>query len=185
MPPPLPAAFDVATDPRKPRLHKVVEPEEIQVKQQKLEPVLGASTVPLQRQGGCRQLRRPLMLHHNARAHMWPPAPALCRARRALHTFTPRTAWPRARCASCLRADGTESGGAQLCQPAGAAAIAPQQIPCVCLPLPSSTTQVMVSAMGDPEGNAKGGFVLLDNETFEVGGGNAPRCCGRKGQRLN
>lgn len=41
MPPPLPAAFDVATDPRKPRLHKVVEPEEIQVKQQKLEPVLG------------------------------------------------------------------------------------------------------------------------------------------------
>ena len=31
---------------------------------------------------------------------------------------------------------------------------------------------VMVSAMGDPKGNAKGGFVLLDHETFEVRGGD-------------
>ncbi|XP_066465087.1 methanethiol oxidase-like [Eleutherodactylus coqui] len=29
---------------------------------------------------------------------------------------------------------------------------------------------VMISAMGDPEGNGKGGFVLLDAETFEVKG---------------
>lgn len=28
--------------------------------------------------------------------------------------------------------------------------------------------QVMISALGDPEGKAKGGFVLLDHETFEV-----------------
>jgi selenium-binding protein 1 len=28
--------------------------------------------------------------------------------------------------------------------------------------------EVLVSAMGDPDGNAKGGFVLLDGETFEV-----------------
>ncbi|XP_023657255.1 methanethiol oxidase [Paramormyrops kingsleyae] len=30
--------------------------------------------------------------------------------------------------------------------------------------------QVMISAMGDPSGNGKGGFVLLDGETFEVTG---------------
>ncbi|XP_076746517.1 methanethiol oxidase-like isoform X1 [Maylandia zebra] len=28
--------------------------------------------------------------------------------------------------------------------------------------------QIMISCMGDPSGNAKGGFVLLDGETFEV-----------------
>ncbi|XP_044131990.1 methanethiol oxidase-like [Bufo gargarizans] len=30
--------------------------------------------------------------------------------------------------------------------------------------------EIMISAMGDPEGNGKGGFVLLDGETFEVKG---------------
>ncbi|XP_003384485.1 PREDICTED: selenium-binding protein 1-like isoform X1 [Amphimedon queenslandica] len=30
--------------------------------------------------------------------------------------------------------------------------------------------QVMISTMGDPEGKAKGGFVLLDGESFEVAG---------------
>ncbi|XP_038624514.1 methanethiol oxidase [Tachyglossus aculeatus] len=30
--------------------------------------------------------------------------------------------------------------------------------------------EVMISALGDPAGNAKGGFVLLDGETFEVKG---------------
>lgn len=28
--------------------------------------------------------------------------------------------------------------------------------------------EIVISALGDPEGNAKGGFVLLDGETFEV-----------------
>ncbi|MCP6646236.1 selenium-binding family protein, partial [Klebsiella pneumoniae] len=28
----------------------------------------------------------------------------------------------------------------------------------------------MISSLGDPQGNAKGGFVLLDGETFEVKG---------------
>ncbi|XP_027717373.1 methanethiol oxidase [Vombatus ursinus] len=35
-----------------------------------------------------------------------------------------------------------------------------------CLP----SGEVMISALGDPKGNAKGGFVLLDGETFEVKG---------------
>ncbi|XP_056407515.1 methanethiol oxidase-like [Hyla sarda] len=30
--------------------------------------------------------------------------------------------------------------------------------------------EIMISALGDPEGNGKGGFVLLDGETFEVKG---------------
>lgn len=30
--------------------------------------------------------------------------------------------------------------------------------------------EVMISALGDPEGNSSGGFVLLDHETFEVRG---------------
>ncbi|XP_075464174.1 methanethiol oxidase-like isoform X2 [Ascaphus truei] len=30
--------------------------------------------------------------------------------------------------------------------------------------------EIMISAMGDPSGNSKGGFVLLDGETFEVKG---------------
>ncbi|XP_053559843.1 methanethiol oxidase-like isoform X1 [Bombina bombina] len=30
--------------------------------------------------------------------------------------------------------------------------------------------EIMISALGDPSGNAKGGFVLLDGETFEVKG---------------
>ncbi|XP_012585450.1 PREDICTED: selenium-binding protein 1 [Condylura cristata] len=30
--------------------------------------------------------------------------------------------------------------------------------------------EVMISALGDPQGNSKGGFVLLDGETFEVKG---------------
>lgn len=32
------------------------------------------------------------------------------------------------------------------------------------------TGEVMISGMGDPKGNAKGGFVLLDQETFQVKG---------------
>jgi selenium-binding protein 1 len=36
--------------------------------------------------------------------------------------------------------------------------------------------EVLVSAMGDPDGNAKGGFVLLDGETFEVGGEGGASC---------
>uniref|UniRef100_A0A9L0IQP4 Methanethiol oxidase n=1 Tax=Equus asinus TaxID=9793 RepID=A0A9L0IQP4_EQUAS len=35
-----------------------------------------------------------------------------------------------------------------------------------CLP----TGEVMISTLGDPKGNGKGGFVLLDGETFEVKG---------------
>lgn len=30
--------------------------------------------------------------------------------------------------------------------------------------------QIMISCMGDPEGNGKGGFILLDGETFEIVG---------------
>uniref|UniRef100_A0ACB8G8P4 Methanethiol oxidase n=1 Tax=Sphaerodactylus townsendi TaxID=933632 RepID=A0ACB8G8P4_9SAUR len=32
------------------------------------------------------------------------------------------------------------------------------------------TGEIMISTMGDPSGNGKGGFVLLDGETFEVKG---------------
>lgn len=59
-------------------------------------------------------------------------------------------------------------------RPAEAASLQPPPLPLLPHPLPRppcplcATTQIVVSALGDAEGNNKGGLVVLDGETFEV-----------------
>ena len=72
----LSAAFDVATDPRKPSLAKIVEPEEIKV---------GWAA-------GCHLLAGALLAHPSATITLNLPACA-CRRRLASPTCTPPTAW--------------------------------------------------------------------------------------------
>lgn len=165
-PPPAPAAIDVASDPRAPKIHKVVEPQDIQGKTgeglRTWPTLLKFSIVPAWPRRGRKIWEgpklektvkeagqqaglsaRPYCGGSTCRAASPPPAPAAGRVR----TATPEVLHSLSGPTPCTHA-----------RPAGLAFLHTSH----CL----GSGEVMVSALGDKEGGGKGGFVLLDHETF-------------------
>jgi hypothetical protein len=153
------AGFDIATDPRKPALAKIVEPKEIQASP----PGLLAFPERLcalphdclhcpRKAAGC-----PLVLPAAACTHI-----LACSSPPCTHSNTiPSNAWPPSPLHLSLPA-ALHCPPSDLQAKTGLSNLHTSH----CL----GSGELMISALGDAEGNARGGFVLLDGETFEVCG---------------